>query len=89
MNSILDEMYESDLFSLIDTEEMGEAYKNALDRLLNAEKAFTDKYPDCKAMIEEYQAAEIDLHHISLRHEFCKGFIAGAQIILEIMNPIE
>ena len=70
--NILEEMYESDLFNLIETEEMGETYKDAPDRLLNAEKAFTDKYPDCKAMIEEYQATEIDLHHIPRCHEFCK-----------------
>ena len=87
--NILEEMYESNLFNLIETEEMGEDYKDALDRLLTTEKAITDKYPDCKEMIEEYQAAEIDLHHISLRHEFCKGFISGAQIIMEILKPTE
>ena len=85
--TILEEMYENDLFSIIETEEMGEAYKNALNILLNAEKAITDKYPDCKAIIEEYQAAEIDLHHITHRHEFCKGFRAGAQIMIEIFKP--
>jgi len=84
--TILEEMYENDLFSLIDTEDMGETYKNALDRLLNAEKAITDKYPDCKEMIEEYQSAEIDLHHITHRHEFCKGFRAGALLLTEILK---
>ena len=84
--TILEEMYENDLFSLIETEEMGEIYKNALDRLMNAEKAITDKYPDCKEMIEEYQAAEIDLHHITHRHEFCKGFRAGALLLMEILK---
>ena len=86
--TILEEMYENELFSLIETEEMGEDYKNALDRLLNAEKAITDNYPDCKAIIEEYQAAEIDLHHITHRHEFCKGFRAGTQIMIEIIKTL-
>ena len=53
--TILEEMYENDLFSLIDTEKMGETYKNALDRLLNAEKVITDRYPDWKKCLKNIE----------------------------------
>ena len=87
--NILEEMYESDLFNFTNTDDMGDDFHETLSRLLKAEQRLVETYPDCKAMFEEYQAAEMDLNHIGHRHEFIKGFIAGAKIIMEILKPNE
>ncbi|MDE6780319.1 MAG: myb domain-containing protein [Ruminococcus sp.] len=87
--SILDELYDYDLFHLTEIEDVDDAYKSAMDRLVNAEAELLKTFPDCKDMIDEYQSADIDLHNLSNRNEFRKGFKAGAQLVLEMLKPIK
>ena len=84
--NILEEMYENDLFNFIDTENMGEDFHATLDRLVKAENHLVETYPDCKHLLEEYQSAEMDLNHLGHRNEFCKGFRAGAILVMEILK---
>ncbi len=89
MKNILDELYDLDLFHLTEIEDVDDAYKSAMDRLINAEAELLKTFPDCKDMIDEYQSADIDLHNLSNRNEFRKGFRAGAQLVLEMIKPIK
>ena len=45
--NILEEMYESNLFNPTTTDDMGEDFNDAMDRIVKAETALFDKYPDC------------------------------------------
>ena len=87
--TILEEMYENELFNFIDTENMGEEFHATLDRLVKAEQKLHEKYPECEELLEEYQSAEMDLNHLGHRNEFRKGFIAGAKVIMEILNTVK
>ena len=87
--NILEEMYESNLFNPATTDDMGEDFDDAMNRIVNAENKLLNKFPDCKDILEEYQSAESDINHISQRYDFCKGFKAGAQLIMEIINICE
>lgn len=87
--NILDELYDFDLFHLTEIENVDDAYKSAMDRLVNAEAELLKAFPDCKDILDEYQSADIDLHNLSNRNEFRKGFRVGAQLVLEMIKPIK
>ena len=89
MRNILDELYDYDLFHLTEIEDTDGTYRTALDRLVKAEAELKKAYPDSTGILNEYQSADIDLHNISNRNEFRKGFKVGAQLVLEMIKPIK
>lgn len=89
MKNILDELYDMDLFHLTEIADVDSEYKSAMDKLLKAETELLKDFPDCKEILDEYQTADIDLHNLSNRNEFRKGFRAGAQLVLEMIKPIK
>ena len=89
MRNLLDELYDCDLFHLTEIADIDGEYKSAMDRLIQAETELLKAFPDCKAILDEYQSAEIKLHNLSNRNEFRKGFRAGAQLVLEMIKPIK
>lgn len=89
MRNILDELYDYDLFHLTEIEDTDGTYRTALDRLVKAEAELKKAYPDSTDILNEYQSAVIDLHNISNRNEFRKGFKVGAQLVLEMIKPIK
>lgn len=60
-----------------------------MDMLVNAEAELLKTFPDYKATLDTYQSADIDLHNLSSRNEFHKGFRADAQLVPEIIKPIK
>ena len=89
MRNILDELYDYDLFHLTEIEDTDGAYKAALDRLIKAETELKKAFPDSADILDEYQTADIELHNLSNRNEFRKGFKVGAQLVLEMIKPIK
>ena len=89
MKNILDELYDCGLFHLTEIIDDNDDHKKAMDRLHKAESEMLKAFPDCKALLDEYQSAECDLSALSNGYEFCKGFRVGAQLILEILRPIK
>ena len=86
---ILDELYNYDLFHLTEIEDMDGSYKATLDRLVKAEAKLKKAYPENNEIFDEYQSADIELHNLSNRNEFHKGFKVGAQLVLEMIKPIK
>lgn len=89
MRTILDELYDYDLFHLSEIEDTDGVYIAALDRLIKTETKLKKTYPDIKEILAEYQSADNDLHGISNRNEFCNGVRVGAQLVLEMLKPIK
>ena len=87
--TILDDLYDYDLFHLTEIEDTDGAYRVALDRLVKAEAELKKAYPDNTVILDEYQTADIELHNLSTRNEFRKGFKVGAQLVLEMIKPIK
>lgn len=77
------------LFHLTEIEDMDGSYKAALNRLVKAEAELKKAYPDSTEILDEYQSADIELHNLSNRNEFRKGFKVGAQLVLEMIKPIK
>ena len=89
MRNILDELYDYDLFHLTKIEDTDGVYRAALDRLVKAEAELKKAYPESTDILNEYQSADIELHNLSNRNEFSKGFKVGAQLVLEMIKPIK
>ena len=89
MSNILDELYDYNLFHLTEIEDMDGSYMAALDRLVKAEAELKKAFPDSAEILDEYQTADIELHNLSNRNEFRKGFKFGAQLVLEMIKPIK
>lgn len=87
--NILDELYDYDLFHLTEIEDMDGSYKAAIDRLVKAEVKLKKAYPVNDEILDEYQSADIELHNLSNRNEFRKGFKVGAQLVLEMIKLIK
>ena len=86
MKRLLDELYDLEMFH---TENMGEEYRTALDQLVKAEAELLRAFPDSKEVLDAYQSADIDLHSITNRTELIRGVKIGAQLMLEMLNPIK
>ena len=71
--TILEKMYENSLFNPATTDDMGEDFHNAMNRIVNAENELLNKFPDCKDILEEYQSAESNLNYISQRYDFARA----------------
>lgn len=87
--NILDELYDCDLFHLTEIADVDGEYRSAMDRLVKAEAELLKAFPNCKAILDKYQSADIDLHSLSNHNEFRKGFKVGAQLVLEMLKPIK
>lgn len=89
MKSILDELYDCNLFHSTRIADVGDEYRKAMERLLKAETELLKALHDYSELLDEYQSAEIDLTDLSNRFEFSKGFRLGAQLVLEMIKPIK
>lgn len=89
MKDIIDELYDMHLSNKNDTDNEDIVYQSTLDRLIKLEAKLLKAYPDCKELLEDFQTADGDLHSIANRIEFRKGFKVGAQLVLEMIKPIQ
>ena len=89
MKNILDELFDSGLFHLTKITDVGDVYRQAMERLLKAETELLKAFPDCRELLDEYQAAEIAQTDLSNRYDFIQGFRLGAQLVLEMLKPIK
>lgn len=81
---IINELYDTDLFAFTEIKEMGEEYIKAFEKTGDMEQRLLEAFPQCEELFREYQNAELDAENIVHKHEFNKGFRAGARIVLEI-----
>lgn len=88
MKTLLDELYERDLFHLNHFDDKDDEYKAALDRLLEAEDKLRKAYPDFDNLLDEFQSADTALHVLTNRSDFKKSIRAGAQLVLEMLKPV-
>jgi hypothetical protein len=55
----------------------------------SAEAELLAAYPQIRELFDKYQSAQIDLISINNRQEFVNGFRIGAQMMLEMLKPID
>ena len=89
MRSLLDELYDSEAFRTLTTENAGDEYRAVMDRLVKAERELKQACERCPDVFSEYQTADMNLHLLSNKHEFTQGLRVGAQLVLELLRPIK
>ena len=89
MRSVLDEIYDSEAFRTLTTENAGEEYRAVMDRLVKAERELKQACEKCPDVFTQYQSADMNLHILSNKHEFSQGLRVGAQLVLELLRPIK
>ena len=87
--NIIEKMYNGDLFPIGTNDHYSQEYKNAMNKLVDAETELIKDYPQVKELFQKYQDAQIELISINNRQEFLNGFRIGAQIVLEMVKPID
>ena len=87
--NLLHDLYDCDMLHLKEAAVETDDKRAALARLIKAESELKKSYPENDSILEEYQAAEIELHKITNRKEFCKRFKVGAQLAFEMMQSVK
>jgi len=87
--NIIEEMYSGDLFPIGTYDHCSQEYKNAMDKLVDAETELLKDYPQVKVLFQKYQDAQIELISINNRQEFVNGFRIGVQIMVETFGYIK
>lgn len=64
-------------------------YAAAGKRMIEAEKQLIEKHPEIEALFEEYQAIHSEVINKSEYEKFALEFRIGAQLMLEMLKPIE
>ncbi len=89
MNSIIDLIYDNDIFRFTDKSSLSVEYKSAVDKLCEVERKLLESFPECAEIYDEYQDAQIDVTSLAARSEFTKGMRVGAQLMLELIKPLK
>lgn len=85
----IEKLYSGDLFPLNRLSAQGEEYQVAFKKLVEAEQNLLNACPEVKVLFDLYQDAQIEVHNLSVKHEFVVGFKVGAAIAMEINEPLE
>ena len=64
-------------------------YRKALDVVIQAEQKLKDEHPDCVELLEEFRDAQVTVNRLTEYEQFLLGFRAGAQLMLEMLGPLE
>lgn len=87
--NIIEEMYNGDLFPVSTYAHSSEEYRKAIDELVAAESELLKAFPQIRTLFDKYQSAQIAIININNRQEFLNGFKIGAQMMLEMLKPID
>ena len=82
---ILRMLYEARPCTPIDNED----YHKVLQNTCKAEQELLQAYPEIREMLNIYQSAQLSLFSHTSYQEFVMGFQMGAQMMLEIFEPLK
>lgn len=89
MKSIIEEMYYGDLSPFGDIQIKTEQYLAKRKDVLKIEDELLEKFPESKELLEHYFFEYGMVTDISDYQQFLLGFRVGAQIMLEMLKPID
>ena len=64
-------------------------YSHALHDTSAAEQKLLQQHPECRELFAVYREEQMKLVSISEYEQFLLGFRAGAQLMLEMLGPLE
>ena len=64
-------------------------YSQALHNVAAAEQKLLEQYPECSELFVAFRDQQMELISISEYEQFLLGFRAGAQLMMEMLMPLE
>ena len=89
MKSILKGMYYGDVLPLTEIHPLHTECSRKAAKVLEAEKRILAAFPDSRELMEEYENAQVEHNDIYGYQQFLLGIRTGAQLALELMQPVE
>lgn len=89
MKSIIEGMYSGTLRPLGEVHTQSAERTERIKNLQTAEQDFVEQFPECRAAFEKYLAENAEFESASAYEQFLLGFRTGAQLMLEMLQPIE
>ena len=88
MEDIIRELYYGDIIlseTLVKTKEFTEKRKE----IIKIEEKLKEKFPESREMLEDYFYERAGIDTVSEYQQFLLGFRTGAQLMLEMLKPLE
>lgn len=89
MKNIIEEIYNGNNLPFVKFHINTKDYLQKLKEVSKLETDIIEKFPECQELLEHYFDLRTETSNISAFHRFEMGFKAGAQIMLEMLSPIE
>lgn len=86
---ILKDMYNGDQHPFGEFNIRSKEYSQAVEKVSKAEARLLEQFPDISTLFEEYMSLHVEVSEICTYHAFETGFRAGAQLMLEMLRPVD
>ena len=89
MKSIIEGMYHGTFRPLGEVHMQSAERTERIKKILNAGQDFVEQFPECRTAFEKYLAECAEFDSADAYEQFLLGFRTGAQLMLEMLRPIE
>lgn len=89
MKSIIEGMYNGTLYPFSELHIKSAKRDELIKKHLTAERDFLAHYPECKETLEKLLSEYAEFEGYVAYEQFQLGFRAGAQMMFEMLQPIE
>lgn len=89
MNNLIKGMYFGDVLPFGEIHPLHTECNRKASKVVEIEKRIISAFPDSKELMEEYENARVEHNEIFGYQQFLLGMRTGAQLVLELMQPVE
>ena len=89
MNNIIKDMYFGNILPFWEIQHRTKEYDEKVEQILKIQKDLLKAFPETKELLESYCAAHYESADIFGYQQFQLGVKVGAQIMMEMLMPIE
>ena len=89
MDDLIGKLYHGTINSFEEIHEQTSERETAIQKYRAAEQHFIEQHPECKNDLEVMLSDFLELESYTACEQFTLGFRAGAQLMLEMLRPIQ
>ena len=89
MQSIIKSLYFGDILPFWEIENRTNEYDDKTREIQKNWEEILEKYPGVEPMLEQYRTAHYESENIMGYQQFLLGMKIGAQLMLELLQPVE
>lgn len=89
MKSLIERLYYGYIPPFWELDARTAEYDEKTEEILAIWEDILEKYPDVEPLLEQYRTAHYEAADIMCFQQFLLGMRTGAQLVLELMQPVE